>query len=283
MYGWDLIFAILSITVLSVSAYLAGKSLGARVCKTRPWLFLEALAFTLIFGWFFAGRLIWANAISGSAVIYWSNLMPILLVFTAGLACATPGLTRWRRPLTVTLLAAIAIGHLVIPVMRPLLAPAHVVAASQWRDNICLQTHSATCGAAATATLLNLRGIPADEQTMIDACLTSRHGTEPLGLYRGLKLASQGFDHQVKVACRNPNDWLERNQLPNLALVRFANSSESGPIRWLLGPRGEGHAVVVLGREGDQWIIGDPAVGKVRWSHQDFRRRFTGDAIYLSR
>ena len=67
------------------------------------------------------------------------------------------------------------------------------------------------------------------------------------------------------------------------AVVRFADSRDSGSIRWLLGPRADGHAVVVLGRDAGQWLIGDPAIGRVRWSDQDFRRRFTGDAIYLAR
>ena len=49
--GWDLIFAIISITMLSVLAFLAGRNLGRGVCKARPWLFLEAIAFP----WFSAG------------------------------------------------------------------------------------------------------------------------------------------------------------------------------------------------------------------------------------
>ena len=118
---------------------------------------------------------------------------------------------------------------------------------------------------------------------MISACLTSRQGTEPLGMYRGLKLGAEGFDRDVKVASSDPNVWLMQNQLPNVALVRFANSTHSGSIRWLLGPRGEGHAVVVLAHDEAGWIIADPAMGRVRWSNADFKRRFTGDAIYLAR
>ena len=30
------------------------------------------------------------------------------------------------------------------------------------------------------------------------------------------------------------------------------------------------------------WIIADPAFGKATWSDQEFRDRFTGDAIYVA-
>lgn len=150
------------------------------------------------------------------------NWVPVLLSFTAGLAVATPGLKRWRRPLTVTALGAMAAMHLLLPVTRPLLAPARLVDAGRWSDRICLQSHEATCGAAAAATLLNLRGIPATEQGMIRRCLTSRHGTEPLGLYRGLKLATEGLGPDVRVASHDPAEWIDENQLPNVALIQFA-------------------------------------------------------------
>jgi predicted double-glycine peptidase len=281
MLAGDLILAMISIMSLSVLMYLAGQNVSDRICKTRPWVFLEILSLSLVFSWCFSGRLIWAAAIPVSGVVYWSNLMPVLLAFAAGLACQTPGLKTWRRPVTVILLAVIAVAHWLLPVARPLVAPAHVAQQTQWRDGVCLQSHPSTCGAAAAATLLHLDGLPVSERAMVQACLTSRHGTEPLGVYRGLKLGTQGFNRQVKVASENPGDWISRKQLPNVALVRFARSNDSGSIRWLLGPRGDGHAVVVLGHQDGQWLLADPAIGRVRWSEQDFRRRFTGDAIYL--
>lgn len=283
MIGWDLVTASLAITTLSVLAYLAGKHLGEGVCKTRPLLFAESLILSLVFAWCMSGGLFWARAVPASGVIYWSNLMPVMLSFTAGLAVATSGLKRWRRPLTATALGAMAALHLLLPVARPLLAPARLVDAGRWSDRICLQSHEATCGAAAAATLLNLSGIPATEQEMIRRCLTSRHGTEPLGLYRGLKLSTEGFGPQVGIAARDPQQWITQNQLPCVALIRFSHDPESRPIRRLLGPMGEGHAIVVLGFEDGHWILGDPAVGQVKWSDEDFRRRFTGDAIYLTR
>jgi hypothetical protein len=51
----------------------------------------------------------------------------------------------------------------------------------------------------------------------------------------------------------------------------------------LLGPRSEGHAIVVLGRDvHGNWLIADPAFGTTSWTDDQFQSRFTGDAIYLA-
>jgi hypothetical protein len=282
MAAWDLVLAIIPITALSVLAYLASHHLGNKIQRAGPLLFIETLGLSLLFSWCFSGKLFWANVMPTSGVVYWSNFTPILVAWAAGLACTVPGLDRWRRPATVTVLGMIAAGYLLIPIARPLVSPATIASEAKWQDGVCLQSHASTCAAAAAATLLHQQGIAADERDMIRACLTSSFGTEALGLYRGLKLATQRAGGHVRVASANRHEWMARKQLPNVALVRFANSPDSGSIRWLLGPRGEGHAVVVFGYQRGQWLIGDPAIGKVRWSDQDFRQRFTGDALYLS-
>ena len=87
-----------------------------------------------------------------------------------------------------------------------------------------------------------------------------------------------------------PSEWASSGQLPNISLVRLGGSADAstsstrvGSSRWLLGPRSEGHAVVVLGRDPrGNWLIADPAFGTTKWTDQQFRERFTGDAIYLT-
>jgi hypothetical protein len=249
-------------------------------------LFAVSLLFCLAFSWIYAGNLSWAYAIPVSGVVYWSNFMPVLLGFAAGAACHTAGLNGFGRPLTIASLMLIAVSYLVIPVGRPIVLPV-TVSEAVWDDEVCLQSHESTCAAASAATLLRLNEIDADEASMVGPCLTSQQGTESLGLYRGLRLASQNTSRQVRVAQSNPTDWLMLDQLPNIALVKFAENEYAGAntprrIRWMSGVTGEGHAVVVLGHENGQWIIGDPAVGRVRWSDADLRRRFTGEAIYMT-
>ncbi len=281
--SWDLITAIAAISVLSVLAYRAGAWVGPKLQTGKSLLFVESLLFSLTFAWFFAGRLLWANALTGSGVVYWSNLMPITLGFTAGLVGTAKGLQGWSRPVTATALWTLAVFYLAMPIARPILAPTMVEESMDWREGVCLQSHEATCAPAAAATLLRMNGIVATEKGMIRDCLTSEHGTEPLGLYRGLKLATNSNPVQPRVAERDPSAWDGAGQLPNVALVEFAGVRSQRGISTFLGPRGEGHAVVVIEHRDGHWIIGDPAIGRVVWSDKDFRRRFTGDAIYLAR
>jgi len=175
----------------------------------------------------------------------------------------------------------LAVAYVIMPVARSHFAPVEVAEESTWRGEVCVQSHASTCAPAAAASLLRLAGIKTNEQEMTRACLTSRHGTEPLGLFRGLVTAVKHSDRYPIVASTNPDDWTGRSQLPNIALVKFADA-HSNRSRRLLGPWGEGHAVLVLGRTSTGWIIGDPAFGKTVWTDQDFRGRFTGEAIYMS-
>ena len=259
----------------------AGRRLGRNKTRRQSLLFAEILLFTLIFAWFFAGRLSWANALPRSGVVYWSNVMPVLLGFLAGMSTRNLSLGRSRYPASLAF-CCIAVIYLALPVIRPAISPAVVDQASVWRDGVCLQGHESTCAPAAATTLLRMNSIAVTERDMIRFCLTSQHGTEPLGLYRGLKLATQNSGRDLQIATNDPHQWVSQNQLPNVALIKFSRASESESVHHLLGRRGEGHAVVVIDFEDGHWIIGDPAVGEVRWTDEDFRKRFTGDAIYLA-
>tara|TARA_R110002049_G_scaffold185580_3_gene353798 strand:+ start:20436 stop:21299 length:864 start_codon:yes stop_codon:yes gene_type:complete len=280
--GPDVIIGIVGIASLSVLAYLAGGHLGRTVSKYRPLLFVESILLSLVFAWTLEGKLGWAIAIPNTAVICWSNFMPVLLGFTAGLARWSSGLGEIKRPIVVGVLGMIAAAYMLAPVVRPIAAPANVDEAAQWRNGICLQSHPSTCGAASAATLLRRSGVRTSEAEMIKACLTSNIGTVPLGLYRGIALKANRSNRVAAVASRKPKQWSRLGQLPNVALVRFDSSEMSGSPARLLGPQGEGHAVAVIGRtDGGRWIIGDPAVGLVYWSDAEFESYFTGDAIYL--
>jgi hypothetical protein len=281
---FDLLAGILLIAALSVLACIAARRLQSDAAFLGTAAFLTSLFLALLYAWTFSGKLGWAAVLPAGWVLVGCNLMPVLLSFTAGLASKTAGLARWHRPATIVALVWLATAYAITPMMRPLLAPIQLARQTTWLGELCLQSHSSSCAPAAAATLLRLNEIEADEQALSDACLTSRQGTEPLGLYGGLAATSYAFGLRPHVASSDPNDWMERNQLPNIALVRLSSSPEVGSLRRLLGPRAEGHAVVVLGRDRrGNWSIADPAFGTTTWSDPQFRDRFTGDAIYLVR
>ena len=276
----DLASGVLGIAGLSVLAFVAGRRI--RSPRVSLWFFGALLA-SLVFAWTFSGNLGWAVLVPDASVVFISNLMPMLLSFAAGLAIEASALTRLSRPLALAAFVALPTAYAVTPYVRPMIYPVELGPEQEWRGGICLQTHSSTCAPAAAATLLHLRGMVASEREMVESCLTSSHGTEPLGLFRGLAVAVEQSPHSARVARSDPGQWAAYDQLPNIALVRLANQSDTGSARWLLGPRSEGHAIVVLGRDPQgNWLIADPAFGEAKWDDEQFRSRFTGDAIYLA-
>ena len=276
----DLASGVLGIAGLSVLAFVAGRQI--RSPRVSFW-FLAVLLASLVFAWTFSGNLVWAVLVPDASVVFVSNLMPMLLSFAAGLAIETTSLSRFSRPLALGAFVSLATAYAVTPYVRPMFYPVELGPRQEWRGEICLQTHPSTCAPAAAATLLHLQGMIVSEREMVESCLTSSHGTEPLGLYRGLAKATKSSGLSARVARQDPMLWAANDQLPNISLVRLANQSDSGTSRWLLGPRSEGHAIVVLGRDrGGKWLIADPAFGMAKWDDEQFRRRFTGDAIYLA-
>ena len=149
-----------------------------------------------------------------------------------------------------------------------------------------MQSHSATCGAAAAATLLLQHGIAVSEQDMIKACFTSSDGTEPLALYRGLKSHTQYRNVTPRLASRESTMWSELDQYPLVAFVSFRDDTTAAetPFTRILGRGAEGHAIVIFGcTPKGKFLIGDPAVGRTIWDKDLFHRRFSGQAIYLAK
>jgi hypothetical protein len=183
----DLAAGIFAITGLSVSSSLVGRWVGLKWIHRRQLVLLLSIFVTLAFAWSMAGKLFWATLVPAPSVVFWANLMPMLLAFTAGISSTVISRHRWG---TVASLAAMSAAYLLTPVARPMVSPAAIAVVSQWRDDVCLQSHPSTCAPAAAATLLRSFGIKADERMLLQPCLTSEFGTEPLGLYRGLAVVS---------------------------------------------------------------------------------------------
>ncbi|MEM9368858.1 MAG: peptidase C39, partial [Planctomycetota bacterium] len=272
---------------LAGSACLRGGRMGTP--SVRNVLLIETLLLSLIFGWFYCGQLVWAAWLTDANTVYWSNGMPILLALTAGVAWRCRGLGRFHRPVTVGALLMLALGYLLLPLMRPVIHPLQLSASSQWKGRVCMQSTSSSCAPAAAATLLAEKGLvsKADatgmEARLAGLCLSSNQGTVALGLYRGLAMEATRGGYQAQVADTNPRLWIGQQQLPNVALVRFEARDDDSRFRQFIGRSDRGHAVCVLGRtDGGRWLIGDPAIGVITWSDEEFDKRFLGDAIYLA-
>jgi len=286
---FDLLLAILVIFFASISACCGGRRISRDFDSIRMPLFVVVILFTAWYASSWTGRVENIALFSVGSAVLLSNLTPVLASFLAGLAWEMPGIPPVRRVLGLGTLVALAGMLFLAPMLRPILKPVSVNGLGRWSNGVCLQTHEASCGAAATATLLREVGITATEQELVEDCLTSQDGTEPLSLYRALMRQTQGKGMKPKIAAKDPQAWSSLGQYPILAMVAPADSDElspsrSGRLRHLLGRSSEGHAVAILGRRADgDYVIGDPSSGRVVWTPYEMSLYFSGQAICLTK
>lgn len=160
-----------------------------------------------------------------------------------------------------TLGLAIAPMLVVIPYAKSLTTPLDAdFIHERWEDGICLQSTSSTCGPSSAATLLHAVGLPGNEATLAQEAHTSASGTEIWYLARALR--ARGMDVSFRSTTPNPE------ALPYPAIAGTS----------IGGRGGTGHFIAILGREGDQYVIGDPMIGRqmVTISNLYKARYFTG-------
>ncbi len=282
----DLAISILVILALAALASVIGYRFGLRLSPLlRISLFAASMLAATIHAAIVSGRLELAGLFRLSSAICFTNITPVLICFSVGLAWTIPGPDAFVRHVRLSLMAALSVLFFFAPLLRPAIRPVISDEATRFDKGVCLQSHPASCAAAAAATLLSAHGISVSESQMMHACLTSRDGTEPLGLYRGLVLRTQSRRLSPRLASHDAAQWDQLCQYPLVALVTFRNDENSAPptLRRILGRDAEGHAIVVFGRTpGGKFIVGDPAVGRTLWDQEVFERRFSGQAIYLS-
>jgi hypothetical protein len=283
----DLLTAVGITAANSVIAAVLGLRLGGRLGRLRLPLFATVILFTAWYAASWNGRLENVLLFSVGPAILLSNLTPVLSCFLAGLGWEMPGVPVARRRCAMCMLAGIAFVLFLAPLIRPLIRPATASNLGQWKDGVCVQTHDATCGAAAVATMLREHGAMVTEAELIQDCLTSSSGTEPLAVYRAMTIYAKKIGFSPKLAASDPMVWQRLDQYPVLAMVSPANTdvadpTHTGRLRKLLGRSPEGHAVVVLGRNSNgDFVVGDPSNGRVIWSPRQMQGYFSGQAIYL--
>lgn len=222
----------------------------------------------------------------GPAILV-SNLTPVISCFLAGLAWEMPDVPQTRRAIGLGSFVCLTVALFLAPLVRPILKPAEARDLGQWKDGVCLQTHEATCGAAAVATMLRQYDMMVTEKELVGECLTSEDGTEPLAVYRALMIYASEIGRRPKLASSDPLFWQKLQQYPVIAMVSPVDSDRATPtrtgrLRSLLGRSSEGHAVVIFGRNCDgNFIVGDPSNGRVVWTPRQMKAYYSGQSIYL--
>lgn len=283
----DLLIAVLITTAIATVAGFVGRWVSGRYPRARMPLFATLILLTAWYASSWNGRMENVLLFSVGPAILLSNLTPVMSCFLAGLAWEMPGIPRTRRVVSFGVFVSLAVALFLAPLVRPVLRPVQASELGRWKDGVCVQTHDATCGAAAVATMLRAYGVMVTEKELVGACLTSEAGTEPLAVYRALMIYAVEIGQKPKLASSDPSSWQRLGQFPVLAMVSpvdtdRATPSSTGRLRGLLGRSSEGHAVVILGRDsaGD-FVVGDPSNGRVIWSPRQMTGYFSGQAIYL--
>jgi hypothetical protein len=283
----DLLTAVLITAAISITAWVTGKWAGERYPRLRMPLFVTLILLTAWFASSWNGRMENVLLFSVGPAILLSNLTPVLSCFLAGLAWKIPGIPSTRRTIGLGAFVTLAVALFLAPLARPILKPVSASDLGQWKDGVCVQTHHATCGAAAVATMLRHYDMMVTEKELIGECLTSEDGTEPLAVYRALMTYANEIGREPKLASHDPLAWQRLNQYPVLAMVSPVDSDRTTPthtgrLRSLLGRSSEGHAVVILGRNSNgDFIVGDPSNGRVVWSPKQMIAYYSGQGIFL--
>ena len=178
-------------------------------------------------------------------------------LFAGALAELAKGTKLISRPFLIALLVlGIAAPHL-----KSILAP---VPASQftdrWKDDICLQSTSSSCGAASAASIFRSFGESLSEHDIAKACLTSISGTENWYIARAFR--QRGFAVQYRIETGFPADL----KTPAIAGVRMGDL---------------GHFIAIMDKRDGQYVIGDPLVGRENIFADEIAKKFDFTGFFM--
>jgi predicted double-glycine peptidase len=130
----------------------------------------------------------------------------------------------------------------------------------EWIEEVCLQTSGYTCVPACAATVLLLQDVRFTERELARDAGTTRTGTEAWYLIRALR--KRGYEpqyHKVKL--------LKQIPVPSIVGVRIGDM---------------GHVIVLLEKDDDGVVVGEPLMGRRKYSWQRFKKRYRPTGTYIT-
>lgn len=284
----ELLFIYTAVVFISVGFFSLGRVLGTRL----PVISTVLCAFLLVFGgimcWMTAGDLRWAVFAPMNIAHLMSYSPALLVVYSAGSLSVNQTVHARSRAMLSGLLCLAVAALIVGGLLRPACQPPLLAEQSIWSGGVCLQSHESSCAPAAAANLLHLHGLEFGERELADFAQTSLCGTPPIGSFLAVSQAVEGTELKACIQLRGGVHLVQ--YLPMLAHVRFdksrvsASNSSGLCSKFLHGirARSEGHAVVIVERCKEGWVVADPAAGKVIWSDAQLAECWNGEGVYLS-
>ena len=168
-----------------------------------------------------------------------------------------------RRFVSTGFFPVVMLGIIIAPYLKPVAfsSPDGMITRTNGRTAFCLQSSSSSCGAASAATLLRFLGKPADERAIAREAYTSFTGTENWYLARAFRRRG------VQVEYIKESSQLPSLHYPAIAGVRLDNT---------------GHFIVIMSKEGDNFVIGDPMIGREKLSAVDLRKRYQFTGFFMA-
>jgi len=278
----DLYLGMVILAVLAAAVFALGRAWSGRL---PAWACnVLCVGVILLAAWY--AETLWqsvalAQFLPFSNLIVVGNWFPLLAAGLAGLGWTRISGGPARKLTTLGILTAVAWLAVVFPMLGQ--APR---CGDEWtREGFCSQTTRNTCTAACAASLLRTRGIPATEAEMAELCLT-RRGTTWQGLYRGLKLKTEGTAWDVRVVHGDIEQLLAVATGPMILSVGLAEDAEvDGAFELEYGwRRGWRHSVILINakRGRDVEIVDpQPRIGRERWTLDELNLLYRGPAIEL--
>jgi hypothetical protein len=157
------------------------------------------------------------------------------------------GWCHWHLPKRYTgslgFVSCFVVLWLGIPYLKQIVSPLDRSELKEsWRDGVCLQSTTSTCGPASAATLLKSMGVEVTERELAIDAFTTRSGTENWYLKRAIE------KHGVKCNYMRQAAGSPALIHPAIAGVR-------------LGERA-GHFIAILGETPEHYIVGEPMSGR---------------------
>lgn len=286
----DLIIAVIIIVALSFAILvLTVRATHRWTTTTTTCIGMLAGALLLLYLTQLWGQPRLSKLLPFSSLIVLGNWFPLAAAFLAGITWTHGYGSKRRRLLFGLSCFVIAMYSMVEPLLGE---PPHCV--DDWsEDGYCMQTTLQSCSAAAAATLLKKYEITASEAEMARLCLTRgfdgvmQEGTSWPGLYRGLKLKTEGTDFDVEVFEESVDDFVRNFTAPSIVFVGVpkdgrvppAFADESG---WMPGVR---HSVVLVDvLPNSLMVVADPASVRFEfWSLDELRYLWLGRGMRLKR
>lgn len=165
----------------------------------------------------------------------------------------------WKPVSRGSFLALLVLG-IAVPYLKPVFRPLPANRfQDNWKDGVCLQSTSASCGVASAATLLASFGIKVSEAELARECFTCSSGTEAWYLARMFRRRGFNATFHTTMPIGGP-------PAPAIAGVDFT---------------GFGHFIPIIAKDIAGYTTGDPLAGRQQCAKEQIGRQFQFTGFFL--